>query len=117
MPSPYPAARVAVDAETWTAFRQLALRRGLTVSEYLARFVVAETARERAPSVARIDPDAPIKDQSLEALSAARENIDELTDIAGRLARAAFYAGCAWPAIGERLRMSEADVRRAFEKS
>jgi hypothetical protein len=35
MPSPYPAARVAVDDDTWRAFRQAALVRGIPVSVYL----------------------------------------------------------------------------------
>lgn len=117
MPSVHPAARVAVDGETWDAFRQLALRRGISISTYLGRLVAAENNRQRAPAVDRIDPDAPIPDQALDALSAVRENIDELSDIAGRLAQSALIAGDSWESVGERLRMSGNDARRAFEES
>lgn len=116
MPSPHPAARVAVDAETWEAFRLLALRRGISLSTYLGRLVVAETKRRHAPGVERIDPDAPLVDQSLDTLAAVRQNIDELTDIAGRLSRMAMDAGSSWHRVGERLRMAPADARRAFER-
>jgi hypothetical protein len=114
MPSPYPSARVAVDADTWDTFRQLALRRGISVSTYLGRLVVAETKRRHAPGVERIDPDAPLVDQSLDTLSAVRQNIDELTDIAGRLSRMAIDAGSSWERVAQMLRMSPADARRAF---
>src|SRR3954447_5576039 len=89
VPSPYPSARVAVDVETWDAFRLLALRRGISLSTYLGRLVAAETNRRHAPGVERIDPHAPLGEQSLDSLGAIRENIDELTEIAGRLARMA----------------------------
>lgn len=116
MPSPYPAARVAVDADTWDAFRQLALRRGISVSTYLGRLVAAETKRQRAPALERIDPDAPLADQSLDALSTVRADIEELTDIAGRLSRMAIDAGSSWERVGQRLRMPGADARSAFEE-
>src|SRR4051794_40171619 len=70
MPSPYPAARVAVDAETWDAFRLLALRRGISISTYVGRPVTAETRRRHAPGVDRIDPCPRLEDQSLAALDA-----------------------------------------------
>jgi hypothetical protein len=35
VPSPYPAARIAVDADSWRAFRQAAIVRGIPVSVYL----------------------------------------------------------------------------------
>lgn len=114
MPSPYPSARVAVDAETWDAFRLLALRRGLALSTYLGRLVAAETKRRHAPAVEHVDPESPLEDQSLNTLAAVREQIDELTDIAGRLARIAIDGGSSWERVGQRLRMSPPDARRAF---
>jgi hypothetical protein len=72
MPSPYPSAPVAVDVQTWDAFRSLALRRGVALSTYLGRLVAAETKRRHAPAVDRIDPQAPLEDQSLNALRADR---------------------------------------------
>ena len=93
MPSPHPSARIAVD-----------------------RLVAAETKRRRAPALERIEPHAPLKDQALDTLSAVREQIDELTEIAGRLARVALDAGSSWHHVGERLRMSPADTRSAFDQ-
>lgn len=116
MPSPYPSARVAVNAETWDAFRLLALRRGIAVSTYLGRLVEAEVNRRHAPGVDRIDPHAPLEDQSLNALAAVRAQIDELTEIAGRLSRMALDAGSSWERVSARLRMSAADARRAFSE-
>ncbi len=117
MPSPYPSARVAVDAETWDAFRLLALRRGISLSTYLGRLVAAETKRRHAPGVERIDPHAPLEEQSLSALAAVRQQIDELTDIAGRLSRMAMDAGSSWYRVGQQLRMSPTDAQQAFEHS
>jgi hypothetical protein len=45
MPSPYPAARIAVNAETWRAFRQAAIARGIPVSGHLGRLVETELGR------------------------------------------------------------------------
>jgi hypothetical protein len=115
VPSHYPSARIAVDAETWDAFRLLALRRGISLSTYLGRLVVAETKRRHAPGVERIDPRAPLEDQSLNALAAVRQQIDELTEIAGRLSRMAMDAGSRWYRVGKQLRMSPRDAQQAFE--
>lgn len=114
MPSPHPAARVAVEPETWQAFRLLALQRGISVSTYLGRLVTAETQRKHAPGVARIDADAPLVDQSLDTLAAVRQNLDELIDIAARLSRMAIDAGSSWERVGKTLRMSAPDAQRAF---
>jgi hypothetical protein len=78
--------------------------------------VAAETKRRHAPAVQQIDPHAPLEDQSLDSLTAVREHIDELTEIAGRLARMATDAGCSWERVGQRLRMSPPDARRAFSE-
>jgi len=115
MPSPYPSVRVAVDAPTWDAFRFLALQRGLKLSTYLGGLVAAETKRRHAPGIERIDPQAPLEDQALDALAAVREQIDELTDLVGRLARMALDAGSDWYRVGKQVRMSPRDAQRAFE--
>lgn len=115
MPSPYPSARIAVDAETWEAFRLLALRRGLKLSTYLGRLVAAETKRRHAPGLERIDPDAPLEEQALNALAAVREQIDELTDLVGRLSRMAIDAGSDWYRVGKQVRMSPRDAQQAFQ--
>lgn len=115
MPSPYPSARIAVDPETWDAFRLLALRRGVKLSTYLGRLVAAETKRRRAPGVERIDPHAPLEEQTLDALAAVRSQIDELTDIAARLSRMAIDSGSSWYRVGQQLRMSPGDAQQAFQ--
>lgn len=116
MPSPYPSARVAIDEETWDAFKLLALRRGIALSTYLGKLVAAEAKRGRVPEVETIDPAAPLQTQSLDALAAVRSNIDELTDIASRLARMAMDAGSSWERVARVMRVSPSDARRAFEQ-
>lgn len=115
MPSPYPSARVAVESDTWEAFRLLALRRGISISTYLGRLVAAETKRRHAPGVEAIDPDAPLEAQSLDTLAAVRLNVDELADIAGRLARMAMDAGSSWERVARVMRVSPSDARHAFD--
>jgi hypothetical protein len=87
MPSPYPSARVAVQPETWRAFRQAALVRGIHISDYLAKLVGAELTR-RATLAGEVSLTSSETEQGLAALRAVRAAIDELDDIAGRLARA-----------------------------
>ena len=114
MPSPYNAARVAVDEETWRAFRQAALARGIPVSVYLGKLVRSEVARRRETLVADVDPALPEPDQALKALAAVRASIDELDDIAGRLARSAVEHGGSWADVGSSLRMSSTQARAAY---
>lgn len=115
MPSPYNAARVAVDDETWQAFRQAALARGIPVSVYLGKLVKSEVARRRGSSVPGVGTSAPERDRALAALEAVRVSIDELDDIAGRLARAAVEHGGAWADVGSSLRLSADAARSAYE--
>ena len=115
MPSPYPSARVAVDAETWRAFRQAALVRGIHVSGYLANLVEAELERRARTPAAQVSIAAREADQGLAALRAVRVAIDELDDIAGRLARAAYEQGGSWRDIASSLRLPEDAARRAYE--
>ena len=117
MPSPYNAARVAVDEETWQAFRQAALARGIPVSAYLGQLVQREVARRRGTSAAGVDMALPAPDQALLALEAVRASIDDLDDIAGRLARSATEHGGSWEDVGSSLRMSSEAARTAYERS
>jgi hypothetical protein len=116
MPSPYPAARIAVDADTWRQFRQAALVCGIPVSVYLARLVEAELGRRDTSPLADLPADAGPRDEALAALAAVRASIDELDDIAGRLARAATEVGGSWRDIATRLRLTEDAARRAYEQ-
>jgi hypothetical protein len=115
MPSPYPAARVAVDAQTWRAFRQAALVRGIPVSTYLGKLVADELRRRKAGPV-DVEIEQPPADQALAALAAVRSSIDELDDIAGRLARSAFEHGGSWGDIASSLRITQDAARRAYGK-
>lgn len=115
MPSPYNAARVAVDEETWQAFRQAALARGIPVSAYLGKLVQKEVARRRGTPAAGVDAAIPEPAQALVALEAVRASIDELDDIAGRLARSAAEHGSSWEDVGSSLRMSSEAARTAYE--
>src|SRR5436190_11758549 len=107
MPSPYPSARVAVDSETWRAFRQAALVRGIHVSDYLAKLVEAELTRRALTPASDVTLAASETGQGLAALRAVRAAIDELDDIAGRLARSAHEHGGSWRDIASSLRLSE----------
>jgi hypothetical protein len=115
MPSPYPSARVAVGPETWRAFRQAALVRGIHVSVYLAKLVETELARREPTPAGGISIAGTEADQSLAALRAVRAAIDELDDIAGRLARSAYEHGGSWQDIASSLRLSEQATRRAYD--
>ena len=70
MPSPYPSARVAVDGDSWQAFRQAALVRGIHVSDYLAKLVQAELARRAPTSASEVSLAASEADQGLACLRA-----------------------------------------------
>jgi hypothetical protein len=115
MSSPYPSARVAVDADTWRAFRQAALVRGIHISDYLAKLVEAELARRAPMPTSDVSLSASETDQGLAALRAVRAAIDELDDIAGRLARSAYEHGGSWRDIASSLRLSEEGTRRAYD--
>jgi hypothetical protein len=116
VPSPYPAARIAVDAQSWRAFRQAAIVRGIPVSVYLGRLVEAELGRRNATDIAEVTPDVAPSDQALAALSTVRASIDELDDIAGRLARSANQLGGSWRDIASSLRLAEDAARRAYDR-
>ncbi len=116
MPSPYNAARVAVDEATWQEFRQAALSRDIPVSVYLGKLVQRELARRRGTPVAGVDPALPEPDQALVALAAVRASIDDLDGIASRLARAAVEHGGSWADVGVSLKMDPRSVRAAYER-
>lgn len=114
MPSPHPAARVAVDDDTWRAFRQAALVRGISVSTYLGKLVDAELKRRRATPLAAATGGEPAPDTALDALATVRASIDELDDIARRLARGAVEAGAGWDEVGTALRLAPDVARSAY---
>lgn len=107
-------ARVSASAETWQAFRQLALARGVSVAGYLGTLVEAELRRREGRPLARITPGTPEPDQALIALADLRQAIDELDDVAGRLARSAVAHGASWSDVGSSLRLSPESARSAY---
>jgi hypothetical protein len=108
--------RVAVDDESWITFRQAALARGISVSAYLGRLVEAELKRRAGRAVAGVEPGAPTEEQALAALAEVRASIDELDDIAGRLARSAVAHGDSWEDVAGALRIDPAKAARAFSE-
>lgn len=107
-------ARVAVSDDEWRAFRQLAIARDVSVTAYLGRLVAAELTRRKAWPVESADPDAPGVDQAIGALAEVRASIDELDDIAGRLARSATAHGGSWEDVASSLRLSAGAAEAAF---
>src|SRR3954465_13917594 len=93
-------ARVGVPAETWRSFRELAVRRGLSVTAYLGKLVEGELERHSATRLAEVPADAPPRDEALAALVEVRRSIDELDDVAGRLARSAVAHGASGADVG-----------------
>jgi hypothetical protein len=105
---------VAIDDESWRAFRQAALVRGIPVSAYLGKLVESELKRRRATPLATTPEDDPAPDVALDALATVRASIDELDDIAGRLARVAVGAGASWPEVGSALRLKPDVAESAY---
>ena len=108
--------RVGANDETWQAFRQLALLRGISDSDYLAKLVDRELARRPETNARLVALDAPPEQQALAALTDARAALLELDDIAGRLARSAYELGGSWRDIGSSLGISEESARRFYEQ-
>jgi hypothetical protein len=106
--------RVGVDDATWRTFRQAAFDRGLSVSSYLAKLVQAELRRRKATTVGTVnDPESEV-DVAVAALVDIRTAIDELDNIAGRLARSATAQGASWHDVASSLRVTEKAAREAF---
>lgn len=116
MPAEQQVTRVAVDDATWRAFRQAALERELSVSAYLAKLVHAELRRRGSSSVGKGREDASEADVALAGLADVRQAIDDLDDIAGRLARSATLHGGTWRDVAGTLRLTERAARGAYGK-
>lgn len=116
MPARSHFARVAVDEERWTAFRRVALERGLSISAYLGRLVEAELKRREGLGLVSVEA-APEEEQALAALAAVRASIDELDAIAGRLARSAVAHGGSWDDVAGSLRLDRDRARAAYGSS
>src|SRR3954470_16809185 len=108
-------ARVAVDDETWRCFRQVAVVRDISIAAYLGRLVERELRRRAGRPVGAVAPDQPARDQALLALADVRAAIDELDDLAGRLARTAVPHGGSWRDVGSSLSLSSDDAQRAYQ--
>jgi hypothetical protein len=86
------------------------------LSVYLARLVEAELGRRNATDIAEVTPDDAPSDRALAALSTVRASIDELDDIAGRLARSANRLGGSWRDIASSLGLADDAARRAYDR-
>src|SRR5215211_2891912 len=95
-------------------FRQAALTQGVSVAAYLGRLVEGEVKRRTDRKVAGVSLEAPEPDQALAALAEVRASIDELDQIAGRLARSATAQGASWEDVGSSLRLNARQAREAF---
>src|SRR4051794_40735585 len=115
MPARGQVSRVAIDDERWVAFRQAALARGISVSSYLGKLVEAELKRRSGRAVAGVEPEAPADEQAIVALAEVRASIDELDEIAARLARSAVEHGGSWADVASALRINETQARTAYE--
>ncbi len=58
----------------------------------------------------------PASDQAVTALDEVRRSIDELDDIAGRLARSAIELGGSWSDVASSLGLAEDAARRAYHR-
>src|SRR3954469_4405254 len=106
-------ARVAVDDESWRRFRQVAIVRDLSIAEYLGRLVRRELSRRADRLVAGVSPDQAPHEQALVALADLRQGIDELDQVAGRLARTAVAHGGSWRDVASSLRLSPERAQHA----
>jgi hypothetical protein len=114
MPTQAQVSRVAVDDQTWVAFRQAALARGISVSAYLGKLVEVELKRRAGRAVAGVEPEAPADQQAIAALAEVRASISELDQIAGRLARTAAEHGGSWADVASTLQIGERQARSAY---
>lgn len=103
-----------MDDSAWRAFRQAALVRGIPVSVYLGKLVEAELGRRSETRVSEVPAEAAPRDQAIVALSVVRTSINELDDIAGRLARLAAEFGGSWSDVASSLGLAEDAARRAY---
>jgi len=65
-------ARVGVSEERWRSFRQLAVRRGLSVTAYLGKLVDAELARHARTELASVGCHPAPRDEAIAALNEGR---------------------------------------------
>ena len=114
MPARGQVSRVAIDDQRWVAFRQAALARGISVSAYLGKLVEAELKRRGGRAIATVDPAAPTDEQAVAALAEVRDSIDELDQIAGRLARSAIDHGASWSDVGSALRIDPIRAEKVY---
>ena len=96
------------------AFRQAASPKAFRSPPTSAGSSSGEVHRRTDRKVAGVSLDAPEPDQALAALAVLSASIDELDQIAGRLARSATAHGASWGDIGSSLRLNAQQAREAF---
>ena len=84
------------------------------MTAYLGKLVEAELRRHSRTNLAATPADAPLRDETIAALHDVRRSIDELDDIAGRLARSAIADGASWEDVGSSLRLRSDVAQNAY---
>jgi hypothetical protein len=110
-------ARVRVDDATWQRFRQVALLRGVSVSAYLGELVERELRRRAGRPLDAVALEQAPADQAIAALADLRLAIDELDQVAGRLARSAVAHGASCSDIASSLRLSPSQAEDAYSST
>ncbi len=64
--------------------------------------------------MSKAEVEAPADEQAITALAEVRASIDELDQIAARLARSAIEHGGSWSDVASALRLDEARARKAY---
>ena len=70
--------------------------------------------RRGGRAIAAVEPAAPTDKQATAALAEVRDSIDELDQIAGRLARSAIPHGASWSDVGSALRIDPIQAEKAY---
>ena len=86
----------------------------VSVSSYLAKLVEAELRRRGATAVGAVGEQGSEVDVAIAALLDVRTGIDELDDIAGRLARSAVAHGGSWHDVARSLGLTEKAAREEY---
>ncbi len=86
------------------------------MTAYLGKLVEQELRRHARTNLAETPADAPPRDEAIAALEDVRRFIDELDDVAGRLARSAVAHGGTWADVGSSLRLRPEAAEKAYER-
>jgi len=86
------------------------------VSAYLAKLVHTELRRRGASTMGQVPAPAGDAELAIAALVDVRVAIEDLDNLAGRLARTATAHGGSWHDVASSLRLTERAARKAYDK-